>query len=225
MRLFDVLTSMILPRQCEICGCDLLDGEKCLCMRCVASLPLCREPEADMRAARITRRAPIGRVYSWLSYTHDNDVAGIIRRGKYNGRPDIFMSLGELLADRLKATGCLEGIDGLVPVPMHWFKRMRRGYNQAEILALTISKQTGIPVLRDVLKATGTHRRQAGSGREARAENVRGCFRVTRDLHRLHVALIDDILTTGATASEAVEALASRSPQAISIFTLAAAPS
>lgn len=224
MGILDVLTGMMLPRQCEICGRDLLAGEHTLCVHCVAALPVCREPEADLRASRITRGAAVGRVYPWLSYTHDNDVARIVRLGKYNNRPDIFARLGDMLGRHLVAIGCLDGVDALIPVPMHWFKRMRRGYNQAELIAMAISARTGIPVLRGALKAVRAHHRQAGSGREERAANVRGSFRATRDLRGMHVAVVDDILTTGATVSAAVDALAERCPRLISVFTLAAAP-
>lgn len=222
MRFFDLAAGLMLPRQCEICGRDLLQGEETLCMHCVAALPVCHESEADMRASRITRHAPVARVATWLSYTHDSDVARLIRRGKYNGRPDIFVALGRLLAGRLAADGVLDGIDALIPVPMHWFRRMRRGYNQAELLALAISRASGIPLLRGAVRASRSRRHQAGSNRDARAENARGRFRATRDLRGMHVAVVDDILTTGATVSGVIEALAPQSPRAISVITLAA---
>lgn len=223
-RLIDIIAGLILPRQCEICGRDLLHGENILCMHCLAALPPCLEPEADLRASRITRHAPVARVATWLSYTHHNAAAIIIRRGKYNGRPDIFATLGKILAGRLIETGMLHGVDALIPVPMHWFKRMRRGYNQAEIIAQAISAATGIPVLHSAVTATRSTPQHAGSSPRARADNARRRFRATRSLQGMHIAIVDDILTTGATISGMIQALAPCRPHAISIITLAAAP-
>ena len=67
MRFFDLAAGLMLPRQCEICGRDLLQGEETLCMHCVAALPVCHESEADLRASRITRHAPVARGATWLS--------------------------------------------------------------------------------------------------------------------------------------------------------------
>ncbi|MDE6334061.1 MAG: hypothetical protein K2L77_05375 [Muribaculaceae bacterium] len=224
-RLIDIIAGLILPRQCDICRRDLLQGEHILCMHCLAALPTCHEPEADLRASRITRHAPVARVATWLSYTRHNTAATLIRRGKYNGRPDIFATLGKILAGRLARAGTLSGIDALIPVPMHWYKRLRRGYNQAAILAQAISAATGIPVLHGAVTATRSTPQQAGSSAQARADNSHQRFRATRSLQGMHIAIVDDILTTGATISGVIEALAQSRPQAISIITLAAAPS
>ena len=219
--LTDIVAGLILPRRCDICGRDLLPDEKGLCMHCIAALPLCHEPEANLRVSRITRHAPVARVDAWLADTHHSDIARIIRRGKYNGRPDIFAYLGEMLAGRLIQSGALAGVDALIPVPMHWLKRLRRGYNQAEILALAISAATGIPILRGAVKASRTPR-QAGSSRDTRFDNARGRFHATRPIHGMHIAIVDDILTTGATISAMIDALLPSQPRAITVITLAA---
>ncbi len=143
-------------------------------------------------------------------------------KGKYNNRPDLIEGLARIYAEMLVAERALEGVDMLMPVGMHWFKRMRRGYNQAEVIARTVGGMAGIEVGRAV-RARRWHGPQARNTATARMENVRGMFAPVdaQSLAGLHVAIVDDILTTGATMSEAIRAVMPGMPKAISVLTLA----
>ena len=146
MKLFDLITGLIAPRLCEACGRTLVQGEKALCMHCKASLPLSMANRADLRAAKLPRTAPVADVYPWLAYSHANPVCSLIREGKVQRPSRAYQGpLTELFAHDMAACGALQDIDMFVPVPMHLFKRMIRGYNQAAIIAEVLAGHAGVP--------------------------------------------------------------------------------
>ncbi len=226
MRLSDIITGLIAPNLCEVCGRELVEGERSLCIHCIARLPLCMQSRDDLRIARLPRTMPIKGVYPWLTYTNSNPVCGLIREGKYNNRPELIKSLARLYAHSLMAEHRFDGVDCLVPVPMHWWKRMRRGYNQAAVIAETLAEESGVRYA-DRLKACRGHRSQTLHSREGRLENVKSSMALRKgaDVAGLHIGVIDDILTTGATLTEAIRALTSGGASRISVFTLAATES
>lgn len=110
----------------------------------------------------------------------------------------------------------------LVPVPLHWKRKWRRGFNQAEELAHELSQLTGIPVKRALRRSRNT-KTQTQLGRKARLNNLKGAFK----LHKLapefrSVILIDDVFTTGSTATACAAALEKHTPQLENIVVLTA---
>jgi ComF family protein len=108
-------------------------------------------------------------------------------------------------ADRFRALG----IGVVIPVPLHWWRRLRRGYNQAETLAAAIARQLDVKHRPGWLRRTRPTRYQARLAESDRRANVRGAFGVTRGarLQGKTVLLVDDVLTTGSTAGEAARSL------------------
>lgn len=223
MRFLDLITGFAVPAVCELCHRQLAPGETWLCVHCLADLPLCLANRDDLRLTRLPRTAPIAAVDTLLTYSHDNAAGTLIRAAKYADRPELMARMARLLAESVVARGTLSGVDVLVPVPMHWWKRLRRGYNQAEIIARELSRATGIPV-EPLLRATRGHRSQTRRSAHDRLHNVEGTFVAPRPeaIAGRHVAVVDDILTTGATLSEAARALGEGAPRAITVVTLAA---
>jgi ComF family protein len=115
------------------------------------------------------------------------------------------------------------GWDVIMPVPLHPLKRREREFNQAERLARRLSAATKIRMRRDVLSRPHHTETQTRLSREERARNMRGAF-VVRDgieLHGERVVLVDDVLTTGATASACAEALTERGAGLVCVWTVA----
>jgi ComF family protein len=122
-------------------------------------------------------------------------------------------------ADRFRAVGAAV----VIPVPLHWWRRLRRGYNQAERLTAAIARQLGIDHRPGWLCRTRQTASQAQLPESTRRTNVRGAFRTSCSarLAGLSVLLVDDVLTTGSTASEAARALREGGAAAVHVAVLA----
>jgi ComF family protein len=107
-------------------------------------------------------------------------------------------------------------------MPMHWLRRWRRGFNQAELLAQEIARRSATPVRRSVRRIRGTAP-QAGLTHAKRRQNVAGAFRVAGRVEGMRVLLVDDVLTTGATASACARALKAAGAERVAVLTVARA--
>lgn len=221
------LASVIWPRTCAICGRTLVDGEDALCLKCISGLPLTNLHRSDFNTIhqRLATDVRIERAGAMIHYHRKGVYSGLIRSGKYNGRPHLLHHLASLYASQLINDGFFEGIDMLIPVPMHRYKQLKRGYNQSEVIALAISSRTGIPV-GDNLRATRSHVTQTRRGTFERYRNVSSVFEVRNpeELEGRHVLLIDDVITSGATLHACAKTLCdSVDDIRLSILTLATA--
>lgn len=225
----------VLPRMCPVCGAPVRPpGVGSLCSRCMFALPVCHRRGHELLETRgmlLNASVPVSAVEALMNYDPADPYARIVRTLKYDGRPDIGRAMGRYLALRLlsrPADPCethFSTIDAILPIPMHPLKRLRRGYNQAEEIARGMADAAGA-ALADNLMALRPHTTQTHLTFGQRSANLRHCFNVTHphELDGLNIALVDDIITTGATMAEALMAI-SRSgarPASISIYALGA---
>lgn len=214
----------IFPSRCEVCGESLVDGEEILCLHCLHSLPrtYCHRDSFGIVHQRVALPGlPIDKGAAFFHYIKENPYAKLLQKGKYNSRPEICEHLGLLYANELNAEQFFDGIDMLIPLPLHWTKRLRRGYNQSEMICRGVSRATGIAIGDNLTaKRHSTQTRKTASERQA---NVRGVFQVNHpeELEGKHILLVDDIITTGSTIIAAATAIRSAAPTArISLLTL-----
>lgn len=225
-RIISDLAGVVFPPLCPVCGRRMVDGEKLMCLECLDDLP-----RTNIHSDRLTRlfekvantSVPIERVASWFDYAHDSDYVRLIHDIKYRGRSRLGREAGRVYASELSPTGFFDGIDLLIPVPLHWTKLIRRGYNQSKEIARGISDVTSIP-LADNLYAAKAHSTQVNKGAQARLSRASGTFRANPDgLDGRHVLIVDDVLTTGSTMLACAEALMAASPTTrVSVLTLGA---
>jgi ComF family protein len=142
-------------------------------------------------------------VYTFGSYEHT--LRELIHLFKYSQIRPLAGPLGALIA---RAIPREHRFDLIVPMPLHWKKRWSRGYNQSELLAKEIARRWGVPVGNIVRRVKPTAP-QAGLSNSKRRLNVRGAFRMRKraNVKGLRMLLIDDVLTTGATASACASVL------------------
>ena len=128
---------------------------------------------------------------------------------KYRGRRELARPFGALLAEKLLHSGEMLSVDVLVPVPLHPERLIARGYNQAELLAREVSRWTGLPILQEELVRTVCTPTQSRLPLVRRKVNPMGAFgvRTPGRVTGKRILLIDDILTTGATANECARSL------------------
>jgi ComF family protein len=141
--------------------------------------------------------------------TYESARREIILKLKHSQNQGLAEVVGELWTSHAVETvrGC--GITTVVPVPLHWRRRWSRGFNQSEVLAEAWAKTLHVPLAGRWLRRVRSTAMQTSLTPTARHENVRGAFRARPDpqFRGSVVLLIDDVLTTGATASEAAKAL------------------
>lgn len=135
--------------------------------------------------------------------------------------------LGWALHRAVEAAGWPGAVDCVVPVPIHWRRRLQRGYNQTELLCRELARRLEVPVVRGVLSRPAYTRPLAssGAGALARAENARRSFGPGKgDLSGKNVLLVDDIVTTGATVRACVDILRAMGAQKVFVAAAAAVP-
>jgi ComF family protein len=134
-----------------------------------------------------------------------------VLRCKYGPRPALATVLGRLLADRLALSGWADRVDRIVAVPLHWTRRVKRGFNQARGMAGELGRAVPAAprVDRRTLVRTRPTAHQTGIPAPRRRRNVRGAFRVRRgtDLDGETVLLVDDVMTSGSTVAECARVL------------------
>lgn len=226
MRILTDLREFFFPRWCLVCGKKLLRDEQAVCLSCMSELPvtgLKHTPGNEMEQL-FWGLAPVERASSLFYYAKGGAVAQLLYAMKYRGHRLTCRQMGKLLAEELVPVGFFEGIDYLVPVPLHWMRQRKRGYNQSDWLARGVSLRTGIPVFRTALRRERNNRTQTHYSGYERWENTAALFHVTSKaclLEGKHVLLIDDVLTTGATLVACAAALSGVKGLRISVLTLA----
>ena len=215
---------VIFPKVCEVCGRSLSRGEDLLCLHCNLDLPRTRlhEESFNVLHQRLAGKAPIEKATGYFYYYRGSDYAKLLQRAKYNNRPIIIEKLAHRYVSELNDVSFFEDIDVIAAVPMHWFKKLRRGYNQSEVLADAISRATGV-ALKQFLVAKRGHKTQTRKNRFERWQNTKDIYDVKSitELEGKHVLIVDDIITTGATILACCEALHRKSPTTrISVLSL-----
>lgn len=224
------LLELVFPPACVACD-DVLSGPGFFCDDCAAlteEIPSvhcerCAEPGCfpEGRCPACARRAPAFSK-AWAPYEHSGSMARAIHRFKYEDHPELSRPLGRLLA--WSARTVWPGLAGAIcPIPLHESRFRERRFDQAALLAAEVAQATGRPLRDGWLERRRATERQVGLTHAARAENVRGAFRGAPEVRGQAVVLIDDVLTTGATADEAARVLLSSGAVTVSVLTLARA--
>lgn len=192
MKVFHRFLGVLYPSGCvcPFCGNEALLTEEGLCESC-SPLPLIHAPLPCPPA--------LDGLTAGLAYT---DVTGnAVKRLKYHGQ----VWLAPLLSGFLSIPPAWQ-IDCAVPVPLHWLRKWMRGYNQSELLAKELFKNTPLPVRCDLLKRVRYTTPQARLSHAKRQGNLFGAFAAQPGVKGLSILLIDDVTTTHATLSECAEA-------------------
>lgn len=221
---------LLLPPVCLICGQGGREGLDC-CPGCESDLPcighLCRRcglalPHAAELCGRCGRRPPAFDA-TWPAFAYDGVVETLIQRFKFRHDLAAGRVLASLSARRLAALGAPRP-DCLVPVPLHWRRRLRRGFNQSDLLATDLGRCLGRIPVAPLLRRVRATPAQSALPAERRGGNVRGAFRTGMRLPRVRcAALVDDVMTTGSTLNECARALKRAGVERVEIWVVARA--
>lgn len=208
------LADLLLPRTCLVCGRILGAREKHLCIWCEEDLPFTyyweqiHNPMANELNALLERYRPKDESMSYvfaaalLFYHHENPYKQIPQALKYRGNRLAGQYYAAQLGRYLASATQFKDVDLVIPVPLHWYRKWRRGYNQAEIIAKELASALGARLGADILYRVRRTRTQTRLDAESRLKNVANVFRIRhRPSAPHHILIVDDTFTTGATLS------------------------
>ena len=207
MKVFGYLSDifrLFYPERCTACGRILPEGAGFLCPHCRWDMPLtgyAREHDNPV-ARKFWGLLPVEEACALMFFVKGNQYRSMIHGFKYRGQWRTSLRLGEMLGSELRESGLYDDVDIVVPVPLHYRRRLARGYNQAEYLARGIAGALDAKVdSRSVVRSTYNRSQASTRIRNDRWENVKGIFSVRKPerLSGRHILLVDDVLTTGAT--------------------------
>ncbi|MGK8175377.1 ComF family protein [Aeromonas dhakensis] len=181
------------PLLCSWCRQALLQADHS-CRLCAAPLPALDEAREPICGRCQRRPPPWERLQVIGDYRPPYPM--LIPRLKYSGQILLAPLLARVLADHLD---CREPPQAIIPVPLHWWRQWWRGFNQAEEIARALGELTGIPCDNRLLRRVRATPQQTKLSAGQRRRNLRGAFQI-RPHDYQHVALLDDVVTTGATA-------------------------
>ena len=196
----------LLPPRCRSCNGPLAQG--LLCVACSSELPWndgacegCARPlSAGSRCRHCLHRRPQFDS-AWCALRLQTPIQHYVHALKYHADFAQAQLLGSLMAERLvHRPAPLPRL--LIPVPLHPLRLMRRGYTQALEIARVVGARAGIPVTAHAVARIRPTEDQIGQSASARRRNMRAAFGVRKALNGQHIALIDDVMTTGATLDE-----------------------
>lgn len=196
-----------------------------LCVECLRKMPriACFGQDANPTMRRLEGRLTCSKATSLLEFVRGNIAQQIVYGIKYERNKALGVWCGRLMYQEMSPSGFFEGIDLLVPVPLHKKKKRKRGFNQSEAIAEGLSNESGIPVDTAHLVKIKHTSSQTRKDRHERWQNSRNAYALSRpeDFAGKHLLLIDDVVTTGSTLEAVVDALSVCEGLKISVLTLA----
>lgn len=222
--MFKDLLRIIFPDLCIHCEKPLVGSEKHLCTHCVTEIPWTNHAAMPNNETeqRLCGRIRCEAAAALMTFAKGNVTQSIAHHIKYYGRTTLATQFGRILGMELKQSGRFENIDFIVPVPLHWFKKIRRGYNQCDYICQGISETLNIPILKGNLKRTKYTHSQTHKNRIERQKNMQSVFAIRHpeQFQGKHILLVDDTITTGSTFDGCYQALKSIPDLHISVAAL-----
>jgi ComF family protein len=226
--LFVSLFRLFFPLRCQTCGKSLQSGESVLCSDCNFKMPRTGYAcQPDNRMELLLQEVPhFKHAAAYFYYNKQSLHSRLVLHIKYRYRKDVAVAVGSMMATEISLTSnFFQGIDLIVPVPLHPQRFKERGYNQSERLAAGISQMTGIAVESTSLVRIHNGTAQKELSRSARTAIRNDVFRLTATepfCHK-HILLVDDVFTTGNTIKACIDTFEEVEDVSFSVLTLSIA--
>lgn len=215
--LFQAIFATLFPPICNVCGSKLFDGEEYICDDCKSEIPLTYNWNNinNIVYERVKSHVDICSAVSFFHYETNDNYSNIILNAKFKNQRKLAFEMGRLMGLYIQNSLSVNGLDYIIPVPLHISRRRWRGYNQSDYIAHGLGSVLGVEVLCDVVVRHKKSSVQSKVGsREKRRENVKDAFSVI-DVEKLEgkrILLLDDVITSGATISSCAKAIKNSVP-------------
>ena len=236
--LLDGLGDLVFPHNCILCSQYVPDkSSPQLCSRCLAAIEF-NEPPFCLRCSRHLKiympeglcpaclKYPIQFDRAWGTVAYNPEIQRLLHLFKYHQRTSVRKIFRHFLTEfSLRYHIPLNAFDYIIPIPLHPVRMRERGFNQSELIAEIINKGHGIPILANTLSRIRPTDPQSFLGQKERWTNMKGAFRIKNNfsINNNSILLIDDLLTTGATASAAAQTLKEAGAKRVDLFVIALA--
>lgn len=224
---FAAFLDSLFPRYCLACHGGLVTGEETVCTACRHELP---RTESHLRHnetlhLKMAGRAPVASLNAYLIFTKGGKVQHLLHALKYKGHQEVGELLGRWYGAELKEIGFSEKLDLILPVPLHKKKQSARGYNQSDCFAKGLSEGLSVEWSPTVLGKGKITESQTRKTRLERLQNVQDVFFVKKPeaIQGKRIALVDDVITTGATLEACVAVLLEAGAREVHLITIATA--
>ncbi|MEX2484153.1 MAG: phosphoribosyltransferase family protein [Brumimicrobium sp.] len=224
----DGFLSLIYPKPCLICGVELPETQPHFCFSCFEKIHFTDYEKYENQTIAdelFWGRVKIENVFACLFFEKGNSTQTILHTIKYKEGKELGIYMGEIIGKRIKDKSKYKNIDALIPIPLHSKKGFIRGYNQSLLIAQGVSNVLEIPIIEGIQRKKH-HDSQTKKNRFERWDNVKSIFKANvNDLSKYkHVAIVDDVLTTGSTLESAARTIKEVIPEIeISLLTIAIA--
>lgn len=230
--ILDPVLAVVFPSRCPACAAVVERPRRGpLCEACWAALPRHRGPCCRCGVPLLPKGATCGRCRRGLSPfsagaslgPYEGALRVAVHELKYRSRRRVAGRLSEAMLGEAQVREVLAGAAALVPVPLHPRRKRKRGFNQSELLAQELGGRAGVRTAADALVRRKDTPPQTGLSAAARRANVQGAFAVRHvsQVAGRSVVLVDDVLTTGATASSCARALLAAGAREVRLLTVA----
>ena len=203
MTIWTDILDLFYPQLCMVCSRTLVTSETHICTFCYDELPRTgfHFQKENPTEKILWGRVPMEQAGSFLFFNKNGMTQNLLHHIKYRGRKELAQGLGRMYARELKNEQPDFRPDLIIPVPLHRRKENQRGYNQSLSFAEGLSEVLGVPLLPKAIKRKAHTATQTRKSRYRRWENVANVFSVEQPeaLKGRHIAIVDDVITTGAT--------------------------
>lgn len=226
------LIEFLFPSTCLLCGAPGEAGRD-LCAGCALDLPYnlracarCARPFLvplpDGAICGDCERRPPPFEHCLTAFRYEGAVPFLITGAKFRGKLNAARLLGQCLAEHVReSAGESDWPEALIPVPLHPRRQRTRGYNQALEIARVTGRELSIALEPRLVVRTRATPPQTTLTARARRRNIRGAFKAATDLKGRHLAIVDDVMTTGGTVSELSQALIDAGAARVDVWAVA----
>jgi len=210
------IENVIFPQICRYCDTNLKQKEIYICYECISNVP--HTEMGDWRNI-VTSSEHID--FAISAFWYDDLLNDCVHKSKYNGYQKLLRIISKYAAEIIQNDLIPLNIDLLIPVPLHSTRKRERGFNQAQIISESFSNYYKIPSDSKILKRNSWTDSQTSMNISERKENISNVFKLHNKPEKHTIAVIDDVLTTGATSNECCRILKEGGAEKVGVITLA----